>query len=138
LLAKLFTLVAANPYSLRVRAAIQRGWEPSVTETVALSEAAARQIKQIAAADPAVGGLRVAVEGGGCSGFQYDIQLAEGPADDDLVIERDGAKLYIDPVSVPFLDGSVVDWVQELIGASFKVRNPNAKTSCGCGVSFSV
>lgn len=109
-----------------------------MTETVALSEAAARQIKQIAAGDPAVGGLRVAVEGGGCSGFQYDIQLAPGPAADDLVIERDGAKLYIDPVSVPFLDGSVVDWVQELIGASFKVRNPNAKTSCGCGVSFSV
>lgn len=105
---------------------------------IALSEAAARRIAEIAAGDPAVGGLRVAVEGGGCSGFQYEIALAKGPADDDLVIERDGARLFVDPVSVPFLAGSVVDWVQELIGASFKVKNPNAKTSCGCGVSFSV
>jgi iron-sulfur cluster assembly accessory protein len=105
---------------------------------IALSPAAAKRITEIAAADPAVAGLRVAVEGGGCSGFQYDIQLATGPAADDVVIERDGARLFVDPVSVPFLVGSVVDWVQELIGASFKVKNPNAKTSCGCGVSFSV
>lgn len=103
-----------------------------------LSEAAARQISAIAAGDPAVGGLRVAVEGGGCSGFQYDIQLAPAPAEDDLVIERDGARVFVDPVSIPFLAGSEIDYVQEIIGASFKVKNPNAKTSCGCGVSFSV
>jgi iron-sulfur cluster assembly accessory protein len=83
-------------------------------------------------------GLRVAVEGGGCSGFQYDIAIAPSANADDLVIERDGARLFVDPVSLPFLLGSEVDWVEELIGASFKVKNPNAKSSCGCGVSFSV
>lgn len=103
-----------------------------------LTEAAARRISAIAQDDPGVAGLRVAVEGGGCSGFQYDIQLAAAPAADDLVIERDGARVFVDPVSAPFLAGSEIDYVQEIIGASFKVKNPNAKTSCGCGVSFSV
>ncbi|MES1202147.1 MAG: iron-sulfur cluster assembly accessory protein [Pseudomonadota bacterium] len=103
-----------------------------------LTEAAARRLNAIAADDPAVGGLRIAVEGGGCSGFQYDIQLAPAPAADDLVVERDGARVFVDPVSAPFLAGSEIDYVQEIIGASFKVKNPNAKTSCGCGVSFSV
>ncbi|MES1203285.1 MAG: iron-sulfur cluster assembly accessory protein [Pseudomonadota bacterium] len=103
-----------------------------------LTEAAARRLNAIAGDDPGVGGLRIAVEGGGCSGFQYDIQLAPAPAADDLVIERDGARVFVDPVSAPFLAGSEIDYVQEIIGASFKVKNPNAKTSCGCGVSFSV
>lgn len=103
-----------------------------------LTEAAARRLNAIASDDPTVGGLRIAVEGGGCSGFQYDIQLAPAPAADDLVIERDGARVFVDPVSAPFLAGSEIDYVQEIIGASFKVKNPNAKTSCGCGVSFSV
>ncbi len=107
-------------------------------EPLRLTDAAARRISALSAEDPAVGGLRVAVEGGGCSGFQYDIQLAANPAADDLVIERGGARLFVDPVSAPFLAGSEIDYVQEIIGASFKVRNPNAKTSCGCGVSFSV
>jgi iron-sulfur cluster assembly accessory protein len=106
--------------------------------SIALSAAAAERIKAVAAAEPPSAGLRVAVEGGGCSGFQYEINLAPSPHADDLVIERDGARLFIDPVSLPFLLGSEVDWVDELIGASFKVRNPNAKSSCGCGVSFSV
>ncbi len=105
---------------------------------VALSAAAARKIAEIAAAEPAGTGLRVAVEGGGCSGFQYEIALVPAATAVDLVIERDGAKLFVDPVSLPFLLGSEVDWVEELIGASFKVKNPNAKSSCGCGVSFSV
>ncbi len=105
---------------------------------VALSAAAAHKIKAIAASEPAGAGLRVAVEGGGCSGFQYEIGVAPAPNGDDLVIERDGARLFIDPVSLPFLLGSEVDWVEELIGASFKVKNPNAKSSCGCGVSFSL
>jgi iron-sulfur cluster assembly accessory protein len=103
-----------------------------------LTEAAARRLNAIAGDDPSVGGLRIAVEGGGCSGFQYDIQLALAPAADDLVVERDGARVFVDPVSAPFLAGSEIDYVQEIIGASFKVKNPNAKTSCGCGVSFSV
>lgn len=106
--------------------------------SVTLSDAAAKRIKSISAGEPAGAGLRVAVEGGGCSGFQYEIAIDHGAKPDDLVIERDGARLFVDQVSLPFLLGSEVDWVDELIGASFKVRNPNAKSSCGCGVSFSV
>ncbi len=106
--------------------------------SVGLSASAAARIKNVVSAEPAGAGLRVAVEGGGCSGFQYEIAVAAGANADDLVIERDGARLFVDPVSLPFLLGSEVDWVDELIGASFKVKNPNAKTSCGCGVSFSV
>jgi iron-sulfur cluster assembly accessory protein len=105
---------------------------------VALSAAAAGKIKAISTDEPASAGLRVAVEGGGCSGFQYEIAIAPAPNPDDLVVERDGARLFVDPVSLPFLLGAEVDWVEELIGASFKVKNPNAKSSCGCGVSFSL
>lgn len=106
--------------------------------SVVLTAAAAARIKSVVATEPAGAGLRVAVEGGGCSGFQYQIDVARAPASDDLVIERDGARLFVDPVSLPYLLGSEVDWVDELIGASFKVKNPNATSSCGCGVSFSV
>lgn len=105
---------------------------------VALTAAAADRIKTVIAAEPPGAGLRVAVDGGGCSGFQYEIVIAPSPNADDLIVERDGARLFVDPVSLPFLLGSEVDWVDELIGASFKVKNPNAKSSCGCGVSFSV
>jgi iron-sulfur cluster assembly accessory protein len=103
-----------------------------------ITAAAADRIKRVVAAEPAGAGLRVAVEGGGCSGFQYQIDVAQAPNADDLVVERDGARLFVDPVSLPFLLGAQVDWVDELIGASFKVNNPNAASSCGCGVSFSV
>ena len=105
---------------------------------VGLTEAAAKRIRTVVAEEPAGAGLRVAVEGGGCSGFQYDIAVAKRANGDDLVIERDGARLFVDPVSLPFLLGAEVDWVEELIGSAFKVKNPNAKSSCGCGVSFSV
>ncbi len=81
--------------------------------------------------------LRVAVEGGGCSGFQYDIKL-DDPGDDDLVIEKDGRKVLVDSVSLPFLENAVIDFTDELIGARFVVENPNAKSSCGCGTSFSL
>jgi iron-sulfur cluster assembly accessory protein len=106
--------------------------------SVALSGTAAARIKAVVASEPPGAGLRVAVEGGGCSGFQYEINVAAAPNTDDLIVERDGARLFVDPVSLPFLLGSEVDWVDELIGASFKVKNPNAKSACGCGVSFSV
>lgn len=106
--------------------------------SIALSASAAARIKAVVAGEPPGAGLRVAVEGGGCSGFQYDINVSQASNADDLVIERDGARVFIDPVSLPFLLGSEIDWAEELIGASFKVRNPNAKSSCGCGVSFSV
>ena len=81
--------------------------------------------------------LRVAVEGGGCSGFQYDIKLDE-PAADDLVLEKDGARVLIDPVSLPFLADAEIDFADELIGARFVVNNPNATSSCGCGTCFSI
>jgi len=81
--------------------------------------------------------LRVAVEGGGCSGFQYEIGF-DAPADDDLVIEKDGARVLIDPVSLPFLANAEIDFADELIGARFVVNNPNATSSCGCGTSFSL
>ena len=81
--------------------------------------------------------LRVAVEGGGCSGFQYDIRL-DAPADDDLVLEKDGQKVLIDSVSLPFLADATIDFTEELIGARFTIENPNATASCGCGTSFSI
>ena len=81
--------------------------------------------------------LRVAVEGGGCSGFQYDIAL-DAPDDGDLVLEGAGEKVVIDEVSLPFLTGATIDFTEELIGARFVIDNPNASSSCGCGTSFSM
>lgn len=81
--------------------------------------------------------LRVAVEGGGCSGFQYDIRL-DDPVSDDLVLERNGQQVLVDPVSLPFLANAVIDFTEELIGARFVIENPNANASCGCGTSFSI
>ncbi len=82
--------------------------------------------------------LRVSVEGGGCSGFQYKFDLERAKADDDLVLARDGAIVLVDPVSQQYMAGAVIDYVDDLIGASFKVDNPIAAASCGCGTSFSV
>ncbi len=82
--------------------------------------------------------LRVAVEGGGCSGFQYEIKLDDTAAEDDLVLEKDGQKVMIDAVSLPFLSNAVIDFSEELIGARFVIDNPNATSSCGCGTSFSL
>ena len=81
--------------------------------------------------------LRVAVEGGGCSGFQYRFDLVDRAEPEDVRVERDGAAALVDDVSMPFLAGSEIDFVDELVGAQFKVKNPNAQSSCGCGVSFS-
>ncbi len=105
---------------------------------VALSAAAARRIAAIGREEGRALMLRVAVEGGGCSGFQYQFDLVEAAADDDLRIERDGAAILVDEVSLPFLKGAEVDFVDELAGAEFRIHNPNAKSSCGCGVSFSI
>ena len=81
--------------------------------------------------------LRVAVEGGGCSGFQYEIALDQ-PAEDDLVLEGHGQKVVVDNISLPFLSNAVIDFTEELIGARFVIDNPNATSSCGCGTSFSM
>lgn len=81
--------------------------------------------------------LRVAVDGGGCSGFQYDIRL-DDPATDDLVLEKNGLRVLVDSTSLPFLQNAVIDFSEELIGARFVIQNPNASSSCGCGTSFSI
>ena len=106
--------------------------------SVTVSERAARRIGEILKAEPQGTMLRVSVEGGGCSGFQYKFDMDRAKADDDLVIERDGAVVLIDPVSVDYMAGSELDFVDDLIGASFKVKNPKATASCGCGTSFSL
>ena len=82
--------------------------------------------------------LRVFVTGGGCSGFQYEIKLENGPNNDDLILEKNGQLVLIDKVSLPFLENAVIDYTQELIGARFVIENPNATSSCGCGISFSI
>lgn len=105
---------------------------------ITLTERAAARIKEIVGADAGKSALRVAVNGGGCSGFQYEFQLAEAPAADDLVIERDGAVAVIDVTSQAFLAGAEIDFVDDLMGAAFKINNPNATASCGCGTSFSI
>jgi iron-sulfur cluster assembly accessory protein len=105
---------------------------------IVLTERAARRICEIAAGEATNKLFRVSVEGGGCSGFQYKFDLVGDAASDDLVIERAGARMLIDPVSVDYLRGSEIDFVDDLMGASFRVNNPNAQSSCGCGTSFSL
>jgi iron-sulfur cluster insertion protein len=107
--------------------------EPSIT----LSERAARRIVEILRTEDAAL-MRVSVEGGGCSGFQYRFDLIQEGAPDDIVVERDGARVVVDPVSLGFVQGAEIDFVDDLIGASFKIKNPNVTVSCGCGTSFSV
>lgn len=108
------------------------------TETVTLSEAAAKRIAAIVAAEVDKQALRVSVEGGGCSGFSYKFDLDGQPAGDDIVIQRDGATVLIDPMSLIYMAGSEIDFVDNLLGQSFQIKNPNAVASCGCGTSFSV
>ena len=105
---------------------------------ITVSERAARRIGEILKSEPPGTMLRVSVEGGGCSGFQYKFDMERARAADDLVIARDGATVLIDPVSINYMAGSEIDFVEDLIGASFKVKNPQAKASCGCGTSFSL
>ena len=105
---------------------------------ITVSERAAKRIGEILKGEPAGTMLRVSVEGGGCSGFQYKFDVERAKAADDLVINREGAVVLIDPVSVNYMAGSEIDFVDDLIGASFKVKNPKAKASCGCGTSFAL
>jgi iron-sulfur cluster assembly accessory protein len=108
--------------------------EPILT----LSDSAARRIARVLSREPAGTALRISVSGGGCSGFQYGFDLDANAEPDDLVVERDGALVRVDPMSLDFMRGSVVDFVDDLMGQSFQVKNPNATASCGCGTSFSV
>jgi iron-sulfur cluster insertion protein len=106
--------------------------------TISLSPSAAARVAAIAAkqAKPAI--LRLSVEGGGCSGFQYQFGLADAPEPDDAVAQTDGVRLVVDPVSLDLVAGCVVDFVESLGGAAFKVENPNATAGCGCGSSFAI
>ena len=105
---------------------------------VTVSARAARRIGEILKGEGAGAMLRVSVEGGGCSGFQYKFDIERAKAEDDVEIARDGAVVLIDPTSLQFMAGAEIDFVDDLIGASFKVANPNATASCGCGTSFSI
>ena len=105
---------------------------------VTISDRAARRIAEILQAETQPVALRVAVTGGGCSGFQYSFALDDAQLDEDLVVEKNGARVLIDPVSLDFLAGAEIDFTDDLIGQAFKVNNPNATASCGCGTSFTV
>lgn len=106
--------------------------------TVTLSEAAARRIAQIVSADSSNKALRVSVEGGGCSGFSYKFDLTNAETDDDVIVARGEAKVLIDSMSLVYMAGSEIDFVDNLLGQSFQIKNPNAVASCGCGTSFSI
>ena len=103
-----------------------------------VTDAAFDRVAAIIADEPAGTMLRVAVDGGGCSGFQYRYELTQEKNEDDLVLERDGVKVLIDEVSLPFLADSAIDYKVTLMGAAFEIENPNATSSCGCGTSFSI
>jgi iron-sulfur cluster assembly accessory protein len=108
------------------------------TPSLSLSPSAAARVSAIAAKQGKPPILRLAVEGGGCSGFQYKFELADDLAADDSVSETDGVRLIVDPVSLDLVAGCVVDYVESLGGAAFKVENPNATAGCGCGSSFAI
>jgi len=109
-----------------------------LTLPVRVTERAFARLAEIAADAGEAKALRVAVLGGGCSGFQYELKLEDAAAADDVVIEQDGQRVLVDPESIPFLSGAVIDFKDELIGARFAVENPNATSTCGCGTSFSI
>ncbi|MEM9309871.1 MAG: iron-sulfur cluster insertion protein ErpA [Pseudomonadota bacterium] len=109
-----------------------------MSEALILTPAAAKRVAVIAQKQTRPAILRLSVEGGGCSGFQYKFEMAEGPDSEDSVSETDGVQLVVDPVSLDLLEGSVVDYVESLGGAAFRVENPNASAGCGCGSSFGI
>lgn len=111
---------------------------PGTGQPITVSSRAADRIRQILSAESGSVMLRVSVQGGGCSGFQYGFTLDDQTQDDDLVLQKDGATVLIDSVSQVYLSGAEIDFVDDLIGASFKIKNPNATASCGCGTSFSI
>ena len=109
-----------------------------MTENITLTDAAARRIAHILSMDSAKNALRVSVEGGGCSGFSYKFDLVEEGLEDDLVLEKDKARVLIDSLSLIYMEGAEIDFVDDLMGQSFQIKNPNAVASCGCGTSFAI
>lgn len=105
---------------------------------IILTPRAAKRINEIMGAEPPGSSLRISVNGGGCSGFSYAFDIARDRASEDLAVERDGATVLVDPVSREYMDGATIDFVNDLIGQSFKIENPQATSSCGCGTSFSL
>jgi iron-sulfur cluster assembly accessory protein len=114
------------------------GADAKTTMKVDVTDAAAARVAKIVAGEPGKIALRVAVEGGGCSGFSYKFDLVDSRNDDDVAIEKNGATVLIDDLSLVYMGGSVIDFVDDLMGQSFQIRNPNAVASCGCGTSFAV
>ncbi|HET9538067.1 MAG: iron-sulfur cluster insertion protein ErpA [Mesorhizobium sp.] len=114
------------------------GTDAKTAMKVEVTDSAAKRIAAIIASEPGKTALRVSVEGGGCSGFSYKFDLVEGRNDDDVAIEKNGATVVIDDLSLVYMGGSVIDFVDDLMGQSFQIKNPNAVASCGCGTSFSV
>jgi iron-sulfur cluster assembly accessory protein len=110
----------------------------STVNGVTITASAAKRIARIVSEEPGAIALRVAVDGGGCSGFSYRFDLAGEVADDDRVFERDGARVLIDELSLVYMGGSEIDFVDDLMGQAFRINNPNAVASCGCGTSFSI
>ena len=109
-----------------------------MAEVLTLTPSAAKRVAMIAEKQSKPPILRLSVEGGGCSGFQYKFEMAEAPEGDDAVSETDGVQLVVDPISLDLVGGSVVDYVESLGGAAFRVENPNAAAGCGCGSSFGI
>lgn len=110
----------------------------AAAQEVELSDAAVRRIARILSSEPAGTSLRISVEGGGCSGFQYKYDLVTEQEEGDIVLARDGASVLIDPVSLQYMEGAVIDFVDDLMGQSFQIRNPLATAGCGCGTSFAI
>jgi len=109
-----------------------------MTDNITLTDAAARRIATILSKDSAKTALRVSVEGGGCSGFSYKFDLVGEGLEDDIVLEKDTARVLIDSLSLVYMEGSEIDFVDNLMGQSFQIKNPNAVASCGCGTSFAI
>jgi iron-sulfur cluster assembly accessory protein len=120
------------------RAGLLGNHEDQAMADVTVSERAARRIGDILRQEPPGTMLRLSVEGGGCSGFQYKFDMDRAQGEDDILIRREGAVVLIDSVSLGYLAGSEIDFVDDLIGAAFRVNNPQAKASCGCGTSFAL
>jgi iron-sulfur cluster assembly protein len=110
-----------------------------VSASIQITPAAAVRLREMAVerGTPA-GGLRFGVKGGGCSGLSYDVDWADRPSEGDEVFDQEGGRIFVDPRSAPFLAGTVVDWKKTLLQSGFVYRNPQAKSSCGCGESFAV
>ena len=123
---------------MRLVAQLRPAYLGSVTTAIDLTPAAALRVAAIAARQGKPAMLRLSVEGGGCSGFQYKFGLADAAEPDDNIAERDGVSLLVDPVSLDLVAGAQVDYVESLGGAAFRVTNPNAASGCGCGSSFSI